>query len=95
MRLLLPLALSVALPSVASAAPPAPVAPAPAAIAVHVGELVRDASGSRVGAISEVYGDGSVQVIYNSQLVSIPASTLSATDGKLSTSLTRKQLAQR
>lgn len=56
---------SAAMPSAASTALPAPAAPAPAAIAARVGQLVRDASGSRVGAVSKVYGDGLVQVIYN------------------------------
>jgi len=68
-------------------------APAPAATA-HVGQMLRDASGGRIGAVTEVYKDGSVQVIYNSQLVTIPAASLATTDGKLTSSLTRKQLSQ-
>jgi len=75
--------------------PMATLAQAPAtAVTAHVGQVLRDASGGRIGAITEVYQDGSVQVIYNSQLVTIPVTSLTAPDGKLTTSLTRKQLSQ-
>ena len=88
MRALLSLALLVLSPAAASAQAPA------AAATAHVGQMLRDASGGRIGAVTEVYKDGSVQVIYNSQLVTIPAASLATTDGKLTTSLTRKQLSQ-
>ena len=88
MRALLSLALLALTPAMAVAQAPAP---APAA---NVGETLRDASGGRIGAITEVFKDGSVQVIYNSQLVTIPAASLTAPNGKLTTSLTRKQLSQ-
>jgi len=68
--------------------------PVAAAATAHVGQMLHDVAGGRVGAVTEVYKDGSVQVIYNAQLVTIPASSLTATDGKLTTSLTRKQLSQ-
>jgi hypothetical protein len=86
MRALLSFALLAMTPIAAFAQAPAP------AVTAHVGQTLRDVSGGRVGAITEVYKDGSVQVIYNSQLVTVPAASLSAPDGKLTTSLTRKQL---
>lgn len=88
MRALLSFALLVLTPATAFAQAPAP------AVTAHVGQMLRDASGGRVGAVTEVYKDGSVQVIYNAQLVTIPAASLTAPDGKLTTSLTRKQLSQ-
>jgi len=87
MRALLSFALLVLTPAMV-------VAQTPAAVTAHVGQMLRDASGGRVGAVTEVYKDGSVQVIYNAQLVTIPAASLTAPDGKLTTSLTRKQLSQ-
>jgi hypothetical protein len=89
MRAFLPFALLTLAPVAAFAQ-----APTQPAAAVHVGQMLRDSSGGRIGAVTEVYKDGSVQVIYNSQLVTIPAASLTAADGKLTTSLTRKNLSQ-
>ena len=54
MRTLLSLALLALSPVAASAQAPAPAATA------HVGQMLRDASGGRIGAVTEVYKDGSV-----------------------------------
>jgi hypothetical protein len=62
--------------------------------ALHVGQTVRDASGARVGDIDEINPDGSVRVIYDTQFITLPAASLSVTDGAVKTSLTRKQINQ-
>ena len=53
------------------------------------GKMLVDAEGARIGAVYRVSDDGSAQVIIDGKLVTIPASTLSAVDGKLTTSLTK------
>ena len=56
------------------------------------GKLVVDSNGSRLGSVSRVASDGSAQIILEGKLVTIPASTLSMVDGKLTTSMTKKDL---
>ena len=56
------------------------------------GKMLVSADGSRIGAVYRVSDDGSAQVIVNGKLVSIPASTLSVTDGKLTTSMSRHEV---
>jgi hypothetical protein len=56
------------------------------------GKILVAANGSRLGPINRIGADGSAQVIVDGRLVSIPASTLSSMNGKLTTSLTKKEV---
>ncbi len=56
------------------------------------GKMLVAADGARLGAVYRVSDDGSAQVIIDGKMVSIPASTLSTTDGKLTTSLTKHEV---
>jgi hypothetical protein len=56
------------------------------------GKMLVAADGARIGAVYRVTEDGSAQVIIDGKMVSIPANTLSAADGKLTTSLTRQEV---
>jgi hypothetical protein len=49
-------------------------------------------NGSRLGAVYRVGADGSAQIIIDGKLVTIPASTLSNVDGKLTTSLSKSEV---
>jgi phosphohistidine swiveling domain-containing protein len=49
-------------------------------------------NGTRLGAVYRVGVDGAAQVIMDGKLVTIPASTLSAVDGKLTTSLSKNEV---
>lgn len=85
----------------AEAAAPAPEAAAPAAeaaapVAANVeakrGEAIYTADGKRVGKIYQISREGNPQLIQDLRLVTVPAATLSRVDGKLTTSLTRKEI---
>jgi hypothetical protein len=65
---------------------------AASASVVEKGKMVIAANGSRLGLISRIGPDGAAQVIIDGRMVSIPANTLSAADGKLTTSLTKSQV---
>lgn len=56
------------------------------------GKMLVAADGARLGAVYRVSDDGSAQVIIDGKMVSIPASTLSTADGKLTTSLTKHEV---
>ncbi len=51
-----------------------------------------DANGKRVGTIKRVHDDGSVSLIVGEKMVRVPAWTLDSADGKLTTSMTYKDL---
>lgn len=56
------------------------------------GKMLVASDGARLGAVYRVTEDGSAQVIIDGKMVSIPANTLSAPDGKLTTSLTHREV---
>ena len=56
------------------------------------GKMVIAADGARLGTVYRVGPDGSAQIIIDGKLVSIPASTLSTVDGKLTTNLRKSQV---
>ncbi|WP_422342923.1 hypothetical protein [Parasphingorhabdus sp.] len=66
----------------------------PSAFAADVqrNDRLYDANGSSVAKISRVAEDGDVLVIYKGKVRRIQAETLSNTDGKLMTTLTKKEL---
>lgn len=67
---------------------------APAAFAAEVqrNDRLYDAAGSSVAKVNRVAADGDVLVIYKGKVRRVQAETLSNTDGKLMTTLTKKEL---
>ncbi|WP_242124249.1 hypothetical protein [Sphingobium sp. Sx8-8] len=97
MRYLAAMAVAVLAASASHAAQnsdsPATAAPAAARVA-KVGDVLRDSGAARLGAVTRVMADGSVQIIVGTRFVVVPASTLSVTDGKLTTSLSRHEVSK-
>ena len=65
------------------------------AVAVNAGKMLYAPNGSRLAAIYRVTSAGDVQIILNSRLFTIPASTLSDVGGKVTTSLTKTEINRR
>ena len=61
-------------------------------VAVNAGKMLYASNGQRIAAIYRVTTDGNPQVILNGKLVTVPASTLSDVNGKVTTSLTKQEL---
>jgi hypothetical protein len=80
---------SFVLPAAAQA--PADSAPAAAPLAKK-GEMLVASNGARLGAVYRVGPDGAAQIILDGKMISVPASTLSATNGKLQTSLSKSEV---
>ncbi|MBB6253337.1 hypothetical protein [Nitrospirillum iridis] len=81
---LLTIALGLAVPAFAQA-------PSDTAL-VGAGKPLVDANGDRIGPVYRVGDDGSVQVIVDGKLYNVPAATLSVADGKVVTSLKKKEV---
>ncbi|MEJ5976876.1 hypothetical protein WG901_09545 [Novosphingobium sp. PS1R-30] len=76
-------------------APVAVLAQAPAAApALTTGKMIYTSAGQRLAPVYRVNAAGDAQIILNGKLVTIPASTLSEAEGKLTTSLSRKEVSQ-
>ena len=58
------------------------------------GATLRDAKSARLGTIDRVNSDGSVQIIFNSKFVTIPADKLVVADDSVTTSLTKAEVAK-
>ena len=56
------------------------------------GKMLVAANGSRLGLVYRVTPDGSVQVIVDGKMTTIPGSTLSMANGELMTSLTKNDV---
>jgi hypothetical protein len=67
----------------------------PAAVTAVRGKMLVDASGARLAPVNRVASDGSAEIIFEGHVVSVPASTLSMNDGRLTTSLKRSEVASR
>lgn len=65
---------------------------AASSVAVNAGKMLYASNGQRIAAIYRVTAEGNPQVILNGKLVTIPASSLSDVDGKVTTSLSKKEL---
>ncbi len=63
-------------------------------VSVSAGRMIYGSNGQRIAAAYRVTANGTVQVILNGKLVNIPASTLSEANGKVSTTLTKAELAR-
>jgi len=75
-----------------SAAAQDAASPAGAAQTAVKGKMLVAANGARLGSVYRVGPDGSAQLIIDGKMVTVPASTLSVTDGKLATSLTKSEV---
>lgn len=89
LKLAVPLAIAFAsaLPQVAAAQDTAVVN-----AAEFAGKTIYGPKGERIAPIYKVTAAGVPQVIINGQIRSVPASSLSVAEGKLTTSLTKKEL---
>jgi uncharacterized protein YdeI (BOF family) len=56
------------------------------------GKMLVASNGARVGAVYRVTSEGAAQVIVDGKMVTIPANTLSISDGKLTTSLSKAEI---
>lgn len=70
----------------------APAAAAP--VVPREGQVLYDAKGKRVVTINRVTSEGAVRIIFDGRLLTVPTETLSLVNGKLTTSLTKAELAK-
>jgi hypothetical protein len=56
------------------------------------GKMLVSSDGGRLGVVNRLSSDGGAQVILDGRLITVPASTLSLVDGKLTTSLSKIQV---
>jgi hypothetical protein len=84
--------LALCLLAVAVAQVPTMSQAATAASAVADGALLFSEDGHRLGAVYKVTDDGAAKLILDGKMVTIPASTLSEVNGKLTTTLTKIQV---
>ncbi|MDE8653461.1 hypothetical protein [Novosphingobium album (ex Liu et al. 2023)] len=66
---------------------------AAAPVEINAGKMLYSAAGYRIAPIYRVSAEGNPQVILNGRLVTVPASTITDVDGKVTTSLTKKEIA--
>jgi hypothetical protein len=62
------------------------------AVVAEKGKMLVTSSGTRLGTVYRVGPDGSAQIIIDGKMVTVPASSLSNVDGKLTTSLSKSQV---
>jgi hypothetical protein len=65
-----------------------------AGVDVDAGKMLYSSSGHRIASVYRVTSEGNPQVIIDGRLVTVPASTLSEVDGKLTTTLSKRDLAR-
>jgi hypothetical protein len=63
-----------------------------AAIAGSKGKMLVAANGARLGPVYRIGADGAAQIFIDGKLVSIPVTTLSTANGKLTTSLSKSEV---
>lgn len=85
-------ALSISAPAFADEVQTASSAAENAAVQIKRGEPIFDVAGKRIGKVYQVTPAGDAQFIQDLRLLTISAATLSRTDGKLTTSLKRKEI---
>ncbi len=78
---------AVSLPAVAQSDAASPAA---GAVVAAKGVMLLASDGARLGPVYRVTADGSAQLIFDGRMVTIPSSTLSMANGKLTTSLSRQ-----
>jgi hypothetical protein len=77
--------------AVAYADEPATQAAVAAPVAAK-GKMLTSSDGGRLGVVNRLSSDGGAQVILDGRLITVPASTLTLVDGKLTTSLSKIQV---
>ena len=65
-----------------------------AGVQVDTGKMLYSSTGHRIASVYRVTSEGNPQVILDGRLVTVPASTLTEVEGKLTTSLTKRDLAR-
>jgi hypothetical protein len=90
MKKFLPIALFATLATF-SIVPAAVHAQETAAVAV-AGKMLYGANGQRIAAVYHVNEDGTAQVIIDGKLYNVPASTLSNANGKITSTLTKREV---
>ena len=63
-------------------------------VQVDTGKMLYSSTGNRIASVYRVTSEGNPQVILDGRLVTVPASTLSDVNGKLTTSLSKRDLAR-
>ncbi|MCB2076623.1 MAG: hypothetical protein KDE55_02880 [Novosphingobium sp.] len=63
-----------------------------AAVELNAGQMLYSTKGNRIASIYRVNRDGDAQLILNGRMVTVPASTIAEVDGKVTTSLTKRDL---
>ena len=66
-----------------------------APVAAAAGRMLYGPDGKRIASIYRVKTNGDAELILDSKLVVVPASSLSVVDGKIATSLTKRELNRR
>jgi len=56
------------------------------------GQMLYDSNSARVATVHKVNDDGSVSIILDGKVISVPANTLSVVDGHLTTNMTKNQV---
>ena len=64
----------------------------PSPVVATKGQMLTSADRARLGSVVRVADDGSVAIIFDTRLVTIPAGTLSLANGKLTTSLNKRDV---
>jgi heptaprenylglyceryl phosphate synthase len=65
-----------------------------APVELNAGMMLYASNGYRIAPIYRVNADGNPQVIMNGRLITVPASTVSEVGGKVTTSLSKKEVAR-
>jgi hypothetical protein len=65
---------------------------APSTVVAEKGKMLVASNGARLGNVYRVGPDGSAQLIIDGKLVTVPVTTLSSADGKLTTSLSKSEV---
>jgi hypothetical protein len=76
----------------AAAQTAAPVQPAPQTTEIKVGQLLYTAAGGAIAPVNRITAAGNLQLIVEQHLVTIPAATVSMTNGKPTTTLSLAEL---
>ena len=62
---------------------------------ISTGAMLYGSDGRRIGRVYRVDANGNPQIILNNKMVTVPVSTVSEADGKLSSSLSKKEVLAR
>lgn len=63
-----------------------------AGVEVNAGKMLYGPDGNRIAKVYRVSREGDPQLIIDGKMLTVPASTLSQVDGKVATSLTKREI---